>query len=83
MGGAGNVLVNFDQINGVWDFCKFFGVGAAAGALSSVGINSSGINTLLGKGASYASTIKIRLNQNVFGEKGKAEDFEKNIRNLI
>ena len=51
--------------------------------LTLVGINSSGINTLLGKGASYASTIKIRLNQNVFGEKGKAEDFEKNIRNLI
>ena len=44
-GGGFNVMMNFDNINGTGDFFKFFGVGAAAGALTSVGIGALGIGT--------------------------------------
>ena len=38
LGGAFNVMANFDDINGTGDFFKYFGVGAIAGAAGAVAV---------------------------------------------
>ncbi len=61
LGGGFNVMSNIDKVHNAWDFCKFFGVGAAAGAVSSVAGPALAGTLGVGTAGAFAGAVNAAL----------------------